>query len=136
MELVRLTLSWSLLMQETELIPEGHRGLHEYLYGDAEDHGASGEDPSGMPMFNRDTAFGVNAWLEKFGNSRVAAVYAVLDRVQNTRFVGITRNLALSLKGHQKAKGDEAVDSVRIQGFRFPKREEVRRTLNCSVRGS
>lgn len=111
-----------------EVVPEGHRGLHDFLYGgDKEAHGASSPaaQQATLPSFTREATHSVSSWLEQFGTSKLAGVYAVLDSSSATRFVGITRNVALALKNHLQSKGPEVVASVQIQGFGFPKKEEV-----------
>jgi hypothetical protein len=85
--------------------------------------------------FSRQDSHGVGEWLGQHRASKVAAVYAVSDADGAVKYVGVTRNVALALEGHLAAKGPEAAASVRLQSFRYPRREEVRAwaVVGCAV---
>jgi len=111
-------------------VPEGHKGLHEFLYGDNNDHGAASAAAAAAAAeaeaFTRtQTPLPVTAFLDRFKDARLAAVYGVYDAKQTLRYVGVTRNVIVSLTGHLQAHGAEVVSSVALQSFKFPKREEM-----------
>lgn len=111
-------------------VPEGHKGLHEFLYGDNNDHGATSAAAAAAAAeaeaFTRtQTPLPVAAFLDRFKDARLAAVYGVYDAQQTLRYVGVTRNVVVSLTGHLQAHGAEVVSSVALQSFKFPKREEM-----------
>jgi len=107
-------------------VPEGHKGLHEFLYGDNNDHGATSAAAAEAEAFTRtQTPLPVAAFLDRFKDVRLAAVYGVYDAKQTLRYVGVTRNVVVSLTGHLQVHGAEVVSSVALQSFKFPKREEM-----------
>ena len=107
-------------------VPEGHKGLHNFLYGDDDAHSATTDTGAGAESFARtQPPVPVPAFLEKYKDARLAAVYGVYDAAQQLRYVGVTRNVAVSLQGHLQAQGPEAVAAVALQSFKFPKREEM-----------
>jgi hypothetical protein len=86
--------------QTDATVPEGHKGLHTYLYGEegtAEGtHGAgssssAGGSSSGYVQFTRGTIHAVDEWLARHDSSpdqaKVAGVYGVYDD-----FGGLVRN--------------------------------------------
>lgn len=108
-------------------VPEAHRGLHDFLYGEEEDHGAgqSSSSTSDDLTFTRETIYSVAKWLETYASSRIPAVYGVMDAKGTLRYIGVSRNVGLSLSSHVKAMSPEIVSSVQMRSFKFPKREEV-----------
>lgn len=86
-------------------VPEGHRGLHDSLYGagtEAE-HGSSRSDTQVGGGFESDgeDLFDVDIAMKVLGNRKVAGVYAVLNEGQEVEYIGISRNVPLKLAAHR-----------------------------------
>jgi Fe-S cluster biogenesis protein NfuA len=58
---------------------------------------------------------------------KLACVYGVVDAGGALRYVGMSRDLGLALRGHLRAFGAEVVAGVRVRTFRFPRRREMSR---------
>jgi hypothetical protein len=65
----------------------------------------------------------LEAWCQLAGNAKVVGVYAVLGRDRRTHYIGYSRNVALSLKGHAAQLGSDICAFVQVQTVKFPKRE-------------
>eukprot|EP00903_Cladosiphon_okamuranus_P019159 g17622.t1 len=105
-------------------VPQAHRGLHDFLYGDEEDHGASASDGS-VELFDGTKLYEVSKWLEDNAESKHAAVYAVVGKDETVNFVGVGRNVALSVASHLANEGGDMVHFLKLRSFKFPKREEM-----------
>ncbi len=111
---------------EDQNIPVEHRGLHDFLYSSGNEHVAT---VSATPDLESNGALvlPLEAWCKRSQNVKAAGVYAVLDAQRRTQYVGYSRNVLLSLKGHVAQNGQETCAFVRVQTFNFPKREEMER---------
>jgi hypothetical protein len=107
---------------EHQDVPQAHRGLHDFLYGSGDQHGA---ETASKPIAPDDQVMAVEAWCEVAADSKIAGVYAVLDQDHQTQFIGISRHVSLALSSHQAAVGPQTCAFVRVQPFNFPKREEM-----------
>ena len=58
-------------------------------------------------------------------DEQVAGVYAILDANDVTRFVGISRHVAVALEAHMAAVPPEAMSTIRLQTFTTPRRTEM-----------
>ena len=116
---------------EHQNVPINHQGLHDFLYSAADEHGAETIQPQlnldldSLPETLRERILPLTDWQALAENARVAGVYAVLDNDNQTQFVGYSRNVLTSLKGHLAEHGDNICAQVRVQAFKFPKREEM-----------
>ena len=108
---------------EHQNVPTNHQGLHDFLYSAADEH----DTVTIQPQLNLDLdrIFSLSEWQALAENARVAGVYAVLNSDNQTQFVGYSRNVLTSLKGHLAEHGDDICAQVRVQAFKFPKREEM-----------
>jgi hypothetical protein len=108
---------------EHQNVPTNHQGLHDFLYSAADEHAVT----TAQPQLNIDSnsILTVTEWQSLAENARVAGVYAVLDSGNRTQYVGYSRNVLTSLKGHLAEHGSDVCDRVRVQVFKFPKREEM-----------
>ncbi len=106
---------------EHQNVPQEHRGLHDFLYSSSDEHGAEVAPEVATIAANAHTA--IEDWCN--ANAKVAGVYAVLNSSQQTQYVGYSRNVSLSLRSHLTAHGAEVCAFVRVQPFKFPKREEM-----------
>jgi hypothetical protein len=108
---------------EHQNVPTNHQGLHDFLYSAADEHAVA----TSQPQLNLDSSsvLTLTDWQALAENARVAGVYAVLDSANQTQYVGYSRNVLTSLKGHLAEHGGEVCALVRVQPFKFPKREEM-----------
>lgn len=60
----------------------------------------------------------VSQWLKDHGESRHAAVYAVVGKDETVNFVGVSRNVALSVSAHVVNEGEERVHSLKVRSCR------------------
>jgi hypothetical protein len=108
---------------EHQNVPQEHRGLHDFLYSSTDEHGA--EVVSEVATVTADANTTIEDWCNAAQNAKVAGVYAVLNSSQQTQYIGYSRNVSLSLRSHLTAHGAEICALVRVQPFKFPKREEM-----------
>ena len=108
---------------EHQNVPTEHKGLHEFLYSTADEHEVvkiqaplAGDSDRILPLTD---------WQALAENARVAGVYAVLDTTQQHQYIGYSRNVFTSLKGHLAEHGSDICAYVRVQAVKFPKREEM-----------
>jgi hypothetical protein len=111
------------LQIEHQNVPANHQGLHDFLYSATDEHAVTIE----QPQLNLDSErlLPLAEWQALAENARVAGVYAVLDTAERTQYVGYSRNVLTSLKGHLAEHGRDVCAAVRVQVFKFPKREEM-----------
>jgi hypothetical protein len=109
---------------EHQNVPTNHQGLHDFLYSAADEHGVS---TTAQPQLNLDgdQIFVLTDWQALADNARIAGVYAVLDHEHQYQYIGYSRNVMTSLKGHLAEHGNDVCHYVRVQAFKFPKREEM-----------
>jgi hypothetical protein len=67
----------------------------------------------------------IDTWRALATNAKVAGVYAVMDISRQTQYIGYSRNILLSINGHIAQNGAENCAFLRVQTFKFPKREEM-----------
>lgn len=109
---------------EHQSVPVSHRGLHDFLYSDDNEHAAT--EVTFTPEVNNDAdIIPLEAWCALSQNAKIAGVYAVLDTERNTEYIGYSRNVLLSLNGHLAQNGSQKCAFVRVQHFKFPKRQEM-----------
>jgi hypothetical protein len=108
---------------EHQQVPQEHRGLHDFLYSSTDEHGV--ETASAVGTITTDANAPIEDWCNTAQNAKVAGVYAVLNSSQQTQYVGYSRNVTLALRSHLTAHGADVCALVRVQPFKFPKREEM-----------
>ncbi|MGB3311212.1 MAG: GIY-YIG nuclease family protein [Nodosilinea sp.] len=109
---------------EHQNVSTEHRSLHDFLYSAADEHAA---DTAAAPVVDAtsNTPVPIADWCEQTQDTKVAGVYAVLDRDRQPQFIGISRNVSLSLRSHLDQKGDAVCALVTVQPFQFPRREDM-----------
>jgi len=126
---------------EHQNVPTAHQGLHSFLYSSDDEH------TSTLPSLSLENdgfeIVAVEAWQAIALNAKVAGVYAVLDCDRIYQYIGYSRDVLRSLKGHLAENGAEICAFIRVQTFKFPKRqamEELRdqwiETLDCVPPGN
>lgn len=112
-----------------ESVPEGHRGLHSFLYGEGgaeEAHGAAA--PPGSSSISTPYTFHdgeddgtaivpVDAYLETRSGERPVGVFAVYDSRRNLQFVSYSRNVVLSVRTLLARVGEDRCAYVRVMVF-------------------
>lgn len=110
---------------EDQNVPEAHRGLHDFLYPSDQEHAANGVSATPNLESNDAEALPLETWRSHAANSKVAGVYAVLDIAGRTQYVGYSRNILVALNAHVARNGPETCAFVRVQTFKYPKREAM-----------
>ena len=108
---------------EHQHVPAAHQGLHEFLYSAADEHGTATASP--QLELDGDEILPLAEWQSLAENVRVAGVYAVIDSSDRTQYIGYSRNVLTSLKGHLVEHGSDICAYVKVRSFKFPKREEM-----------
>jgi hypothetical protein len=108
---------------EHQNVPTNHQGLHDFLYSAADEHAVT--TAQAQLAVDSDVILPLSEWQALAENARVAGVYAVLDSANWTQYVGYSRNVLTSLKGHLAEHGSNVCAGVRVKVFKFPKREEM-----------
>ena len=85
------------------------------------------------PSVTTETVTPLNSWCEAAGNAKIAGVYAVLNGDRHTQYIGYSRNVALALRGHVTQIGADICAFVRVQPFKFPKRDEMEALQNAWI---
>ncbi|CAI5493709.1 unnamed protein product [Closterium sp. Naga37s-1] len=103
-----------------ETVPEGHQGLHGFLYGSqgADVHDApsqsyalqQGEDDGSLQLPLSD-------YVARRETLKLAGIYAVYDAAGALQYVGFSRSVVLALKGHAAFVGAERASSVRVRVY-------------------
>ncbi|XP_002968899.2 uncharacterized protein LOC9651475 [Selaginella moellendorffii] len=107
-----------------ENVPEGHSGLHGFLYGEAgaevhgdgaakEFQGREGED-DGTSVLE------LESYVSARESIKFPGVYAVYGKNKAMEYVGFSRNVVLSLKTHRTRAGEERCAFVRVKLFGDP----------------
>jgi len=110
---------------EHQNVPTNHRGLHEFLYSSEDEHTTTEVSITPELANNGTEIMPLTAWCAAAQNAKIAGVYAVLDTEQHTQYIGYSRNVLLSLNGHLRQNGEQKCAFVRVQAFKFPKRQEM-----------
>jgi predicted GIY-YIG superfamily endonuclease len=109
---------------EHQNVPQAHRGLHDFLYSAEDEHSAVVPETPAIEI-NLGNTIALEAWCAETAEAKVAGVYAVLDSDRQTQYIGYSRNVTLSLKSHLTQHGAQTCAFVKVQPFKFPKREEM-----------
>jgi hypothetical protein len=110
---------------EHQDIPISHRGLHEFLYSNDDEHTAIEVAVTPDLANNGAEIVSLEVWRAASQNAKIAGVYAVFDLEHRTQYIGYSRNVLLSLNGHVAQNGEQKCAFVRVQNFKFPKRQEM-----------
>ncbi|MBR8835604.1 MAG: GIY-YIG nuclease family protein [Stigonema ocellatum SAG 48.90 = DSM 106950] len=110
---------------EHQNVPTEHRGLHEFLYSSDDEHTAIEVTLTPDLVNNAVEVVPLETWCASDQNRKIAGVYAVLDTEGYTQYIGYSRNVLLSLNGHLSQNGEQKCAFVRVQTFKFPKRQDM-----------
>ncbi|BAZ33386.1 hypothetical protein NIES4074_58960 [Cylindrospermum sp. NIES-4074] len=110
---------------EHQGVPVSHQGLHNFLYSSDDEHSATEVSVTPELANNGADVIPLETWRGTVENAKIAGVYAVLDAERRTQYIGYSRNVLLSLNGHITQNGEQKCAYVRVQTFKFPKRQEM-----------
>ncbi|NJK57242.1 MAG: GIY-YIG nuclease family protein [Pleurocapsa sp. SU_5_0] len=108
---------------EHQNVPIAHQGLHSFLYSSEGEHSA--KDASVSINFDGTEIVEISVWEQQTKNSKVAGVYAVLDSDRLYQYIGYSRDVQRSLKGHITQNGTQVCSYIRVKTFKFPKRQAM-----------
>jgi hypothetical protein len=109
---------------EHQNVPQAHEGLHTFLYGSDDEHTAAITSAPNLDS-QGDEIMSVVEWATQAAGTKIAGVYAVLDCDRTLQYVGISRNVLLSLNSHISQVGETACAFLRLTTFKFPRREDM-----------
>lgn len=108
---------------EHQNVPVAHQGLHSFLYSSDSEHNAdtvSAEiDSDGMKIAL------ISQWSQQAENTKVAGVYAIIDCDRLYQYIGYSRDVLRSVKGHITQNGTQVCTYIRVKTFKFPKRQAM-----------
>ncbi len=110
---------------EHQNVPVGHQGLHSFLYSSDDEHRAEDVSVTHVLVNNGVEIMPLATWIAAVENLKVAGVYAVLNAERLTQYIGYSRNVKISLNDHVAQNGEQNCAYVRVQTFKFPKRQEM-----------
>ncbi len=108
---------------EHQNVPVAHQGLHSFLYGSDNEHSA--ETSSSVIHSDGTNIVEISTWSQQTENTKIAGVYAVIDCDRTYQYIGYSRDVLRSLKGHIAQNGTAVCTYIRVQTFKFPKRQEM-----------
>ena len=108
---------------EHQNVPAAHQGLHSFLYSSDSEH--SVEDVPTAINSDGTEIIAISDWSKQVENTKVAGVYAVLDSDRIYQYVGYSRDVLRSVKGHITQNGTETCTYIRVQTYKFPKRQAM-----------
>ncbi|MEL6578908.1 MAG: GIY-YIG nuclease family protein [Cyanobacteria bacterium J06621_12] len=108
---------------EHQNVPQAHQGLHSFLYSSDSEHSA--EKQSVAINADGTEISAIEAWSQQVENAKIAGVYAVLDSDRLYQYIGYSRDVQRSLKGHLAQHGAQVCSYIRVQTFKFPKRQAM-----------
>ncbi|PSC74301.1 nifU chloroplastic [Micractinium conductrix] len=101
-------------------VPEGHAGLHGFLYGEGGAEQAHGGVRSYAFREGEDDGSALlpaAAWLAAREGDKPVGVYALYDDKRNLQYVGYARNMVLAVRTHLARVGEERCAWVRAMVF-------------------
>ena len=108
---------------EHQNVPTAHQGLHSFLYSSDDEYNV---ERNSIVLDSDGTAIvAVTEWQNQIENTKVAGVYAVLDRERIYQYIGYSRDVLRSLKGHIIQNGAQVCAFIRVKSFKFPKRQAM-----------
>ena len=108
---------------EHQNVPNAHQGLHSFLYSSDDEHNT---DSTSATLESDGTAIvPISQWQEETANLKIAGVYAVLDGDRTYQYIGYSRDVHRSLKGHIAQNGLAVCAFIRVETFKFPQRQKM-----------
>ncbi|XP_024368329.1 uncharacterized protein [Physcomitrium patens] len=101
-----------------DAVPEGHKGLHGFLYGEggAEVHGSAGNKFNGVEGEDDGNAIILYEDYVSFRKSfKFAGVFAIYDFQDSLQYVNYSRHVVSTLRSLRARVGEEKCSSVRVK---------------------
>lgn len=101
-------------------VPEGHKGLHGFLYGDgdADIHSADATHPS---VSDDGTSIeALDAYISARDGTKFAGIFSLYNSQNALQYVGYSRNVILSLRSYSHKLGKEMCSFVRVKAYLDP----------------
>lgn len=108
---------------EHQDVPVAHQGLHNFLYSSDNEHNANVIKT--QLKFDGTAIIKTSEWLNQAENTKVSGVYAVLNSDRIYQYIGYSRDVLRSVKGHITQNGEDVCTFIRIKTFKFPKRQAM-----------
>ena len=121
---------------EHQNVPVAHQGLHSFLYSSDDEHNLDTSDEHNLDTSavavdcDGTNVIEITEWSRQSSNSKVAGVYAVLDRDRIYQYVGYSRDVLRSVRGHIAQNGAETCAYIRVKTYKFPKRNSMEALKN------
>lgn len=100
-----------------DTVPEAHKGLHSFLYGDGTAHDAEAVYKIRQGEDDGTTIMPTESYLEARNLEKPLGVYATYTKDMSPQYIGFSRNVVLALKGHSARLGEEKCALVRVMVF-------------------
>lgn len=102
-----------------QAVPEGHKGLHGFLYGEG---GAEAHDSQSRYNFREGqddgtSCMSVDEYLQTRDGEKPLGVYALYDAHNAVQYIGYSRNMVLAVKNHVQRVGETRCAFVRAMVF-------------------
>lgn len=110
---------------EHQNVPIAHQGLHSFLYSSDNEHNADTDTSTAVINSDGTSIIEISTWSQQTENTKVAGVYAVIDCDRIYQYIGYSRDVLRSLKGHIAQNGTTTCTYIRVKTFKFPKRQEM-----------
>lgn len=100
-------------------VPEGHKGLHGFLYGDggAEKHDSDSTYAVRQGEDDGSVILPVSDYLDGREGEQPVGVFSVYDSRKNVQYVGYSRNIVVSVRGARERVGEEKCAYTRTMVF-------------------
>lgn len=102
-----------------QAVPEGHKGLHGFLYGDggAEEHDSQSQYSFREGQDDGTSCLPVDEYLQTREGEKPLGVYALYDAHNAIQYVGYSRNMVLAVKNHLQRVDEARCAFVRTMVF-------------------
>ena len=103
-----------------DAVPEGHKGLHGFLYGEggAEVHGSAGTEFRGREGEDDGNALiALDDYVSDREGFKFAGVFAVYDASESVQYVSYSRNVVSTLKSLRSRLGLGKCSTVRVKMY-------------------
>lgn len=108
---------------EHQNVPVAHEGLHSFLYSSDSEHTTASE-PVAIEA-NGTEITEISVWEKQAENAKIPGVYAVIDSDRIYQYIGYSRDVLRSVKGHIAQNGTQVCYYIRVKTFKFPKRQAM-----------
>ncbi|MCO5548348.1 hypothetical protein L7F22_001805 [Adiantum nelumboides] len=101
-------------------VPEGHKGLHGFLYGDGDADVHSSVSSRLVVTDDGASVETLDEYLTARDGLKFAGVFSLYDSLRVLQYVGFSRNVIVSLRSHLQKLGGETCAFVKVKVFSDP----------------